>query len=79
MRWSSLVELTGDDDSATSTVAVIRVRLTLELYSSGSWRFRWEQAIFLDDDAGKLHTATQHILLESGRRIERRLNKGGTE
>ena len=24
MRWSSLVELTGDDDSATSTVAVIQ-------------------------------------------------------
>ena len=23
MRWSSLVELRGDDDSATSTVAVI--------------------------------------------------------
>ena len=27
MRWSSLVELTGDDDSATSTVAVIRMSL----------------------------------------------------
>ena len=26
-RWSSLVELTGDDDSATSTVAVIRMSL----------------------------------------------------
>ena len=27
MRWSSLVELTGDNDSATSTVAVIRMFL----------------------------------------------------
>ena len=27
MRWSSLVELRGDDDSATSTVAVIRMSL----------------------------------------------------
>ena len=27
MRWSSLVELTGDGDSATSTVAVIRMFL----------------------------------------------------
>ena len=27
MRWSSLVELTGDDDSATSTVAGIRMSL----------------------------------------------------
>ena len=27
MRWSSLVELTGDDDSATNTVAVIQMSL----------------------------------------------------
>ena len=27
MRWSSLVELTGDDDSATSAVVVIRMPL----------------------------------------------------
>ena len=27
MRWSSLFELTGDDDSATSTVAVIGISL----------------------------------------------------
>ena len=31
MRWSSLVELRGDDDSATSTVAVIR--MSLEVYA----------------------------------------------
>ena len=27
MRWSSLIELTGDDDSATSTVAIIQMSL----------------------------------------------------
>ena len=30
MRWSSLVELTGDDDSARRTVAVIRMSLNKE-------------------------------------------------
>ena len=33
--------------------------------------------MFLDDDAGNLHTTTQHILLESEGRIEGRLTKGG--
>ena len=27
MRWTSLVELTGDDDSAITTVAVIQMSL----------------------------------------------------
>ena len=34
MCWSSLVELTGDDDSATSTVAVIRMSLKANAWPS---------------------------------------------